>query len=58
MRFIKWVDEITKNHKNEKEVKKCFKFTTKGYKEFRNLADTTGINLANLEIIDLTKDEV
>ena len=55
MRLLKWIDEIIKNHKKEKGVKKRFTLTTKGYRE---LKDVTGINLANMEIIDLTKEDV
>lgn len=58
MRLLKWIDEITKNHKKEKRVKKRFTFTTKGYREFKDLKDVTGIDLANMETIDLTKEDV
>ncbi len=58
MRLLKWIDEITKNHKKEKGVKKRFTLTTKGYREFKDLTDVTGIDLANMEIIDLTKEDV
>lgn len=54
MRLLKWIDEITKNHKKEKRVKKRFTLTTKGYREFKDLKDVTGIDLDNMEIIDLT----
>ena len=54
MRLLKWIDEITKNHKKEKGVKKRFTLTTKGYREFKDLKDVTGIDLDNMEIIDLT----
>ena len=57
MRLLKWIDEITKNHKKEKWVKKRFTLTTKGYREFKDLTDVTGIDLANMEIIDLTKED-
>ena len=58
MRLLKWIDKITKNHKKEKGVKKRFTLTTKGYREFKDLTDVTGIDLANMEIIDLTKKDV
>ena len=58
MRLLKWIDEIIKNHKKEKRVKKRFTLTTKGYREFKDLKDVTGIDLANMEIIDLTKEDV
>lgn len=58
MRLLKWIDEITKNHKKEKGVKKRFTLTTKGYREFKDLTEVTGIDLANMEIIDLTKEDV
>lgn len=58
MRLLKWIDEITKNHKKEIGVKKHFTLTTKGYREFKDLTDVTGIDLANMEIIDMTKEDV
>lgn len=39
MRLLKWIDEITKNHKKEKGVKKRFTLTTKGYREFKDLTE-------------------
>jgi hypothetical protein len=58
LRLLKWIDKITKNHKKEKGVKKRFTLTTKGYREFKDLKDVTGIDLDNMEIIDLTKEDV
>lgn len=58
MRILDWISRISENHKKEKKIKPRFKFTTKGYKGLKNLTDVTGIDLSNMEIFDLTKDEV
>ena len=58
MRILDWISRISENHKKEKKIRPRFKFTIEGYKEPKNLTDVTGIDLSNMEIFDLTKDEV
>lgn len=49
-------------HKKRKEVRKRFGLTGKGLKEFEQMAvfvyENSGINLLNMEIIDLTGEDI
>ena len=48
--------------KKRNDVKKRFNLTTKGLKEFEQMAvfvyENSGINLLNMEIIDLTGEDI
>lgn len=58
MKILNLFEKIVESYKMEKKLRKKFNLTKQGYKELDKLTKITGIDLSNIEIIDLTKDDV